>query len=180
MDKKEAEIVLRMINKGINSPLTSSLGMLFDAVSSILGIRNKIRYEGQGAMELEMCQNMKEKGAYGWSLKKKGDTFVIDPRPLIEEIVMDLKKGITRGKIIRGFHNSIINMFTDICLRLRDEKGINQVALSGGAFQNRTLLEGMRKGLENRQFRVFTHRLVPTNDGGISLGQAVCAGMKRY
>ncbi len=180
LDQKEAQVVLRMIKKRINTPLTSSMGRLFDAVSAILGIRDRIRYEGQGAMELEMCQNMREKGSYEYSIREEGEELIIDTRPIVEDIVKDIIKGISRGRISRRFHNSIIDVFIDVCLKIRDWKDINHVALSGGAFQNRTLLEGMRRGLENKGFNVYTHSLVPTNDGGISLGQAVCAGMKMY
>jgi hydrogenase maturation protein HypF len=178
LNKNQAMIVLKMIKSRINTPMTSSLGRLFDAVSSILGIRDQVRYEGQAAMELEMCQDMKEKGSYGWSINKVDGKFVINTRVLIDEIVKEIKKGTSRGKISRRFHNTVVGMFTEVCIKVRDARGINEVALSGGAFQNKTLLEGFKMELQSKGFEVYTHSLVPANDGGISLGQAVCAGMR--
>jgi len=176
--RKDANIVLQMIRKRVNSPLTSSCGRLFDAVSSLIGLRHKIAYEGQAAVELEMCQKLSEKGRYPWEVEEKKGRLVLRTSDIIKSIVEDLKKENTRGIISRRFHNTLIDMFTRTCMRLREEKGIGQVAMSGGAFQNVTLLTGLTRSLTSRGFTVFTQKIVPSNDGGLSLGQAVCAGLK--
>ena len=178
LDEQDAKIIVRMARKKINSPSTSSCGRLFDAVSSLIGLRHKVAYEGQAAVELEMCQNLKEDGKYPWGIEERNRQLILLTSEMIHSIVEDIKKGRSRGTISRRFHNTLMDMFTGACLRLRDESGINLVAMSGGAFQNMTLLKGLTQSLTSRGFRVYTHRLVPANDGGLSLGQAVCAGMR--
>ncbi len=176
--RKDANIVLQMIRKGVNSPLTSSCGRLYDAVSSLIGLRDKIAYEGQAAVELEMCQKLSEKGRYSWEIEEENGRLLLRTSDIIKSIVEDLKKGRTRGIISRRFHNTLIDMFTRMCMRLRDEKGIDQVAMSGGAFQNVTLLTALTRSLTSEGFGVFTQKIVPSNDGGLSLGQAVCGGLR--
>ncbi len=176
--RKDANIVLQMIRKGVNSPLTSSCGRLYDAVSSLIGLRDKIAYEGQAAVELEMCQKLGEKGRYSWEIEEENGRLLLRTSDIIKSIVEDLKKGRTRGIISRRFHNTLIDMFTRMCMRLRDEKGIDQVAMSGGAFQNVTLLTALTRSLTSEGFGVFTQKIVPSNDGGLSLGQAVCGGLR--
>ena len=97
---------------------------------------------------------------------------------IVRGVVSDIEKGEGRGSISGRFHNTLIQMLTDACLKIREESGIEQVAMSGGAFQNRTLLTGLTRALSDEGFRVYSHEKVPTNDGGLSLGQAVCAGMR--
>ena len=178
LNTEHAEIVLQMMWKRVNSPLTSSCGRLFDAVSSLIGLRHKIAYEGQAAMELEMCQNLSEKGKYPWGIKEKKSHQILMTSDIIRDVVDDVKRGVSRGIISRRFHNTLIDMFTGICVRLREERGIDQVAMSGGSFQNVTLLTGLSRSLTSNGFTIFTQKVVPSNDGGLSLGQAVCAGLK--
>jgi len=178
LKQQDANIVLQMITKRINSPLTSSCGRLFDAISSLIGLRHKIAYEGQAAVELEMCQNLNENGRYPWGIEEKNGHLILLTSKIIRGVVEDIKKGFSRGIISRRFHNTLIDMFTAICVMLREKSGIDQVAMSGGAFQNVTLLTNLTRSLTSNGFKVFTHRLVPTNDGGLSLGQAVCAGFR--
>jgi hydrogenase maturation protein HypF len=179
LEEQEASVILQMVRRGINSPLTSSCGRLFDAVSSLIGLRHWNAYEGQAAVELEMCQRAGEKGKYSWSMEKKGRTLILATAGIIACVVEDLKKGVSRGTISARFHNTLIDMLSAICLKLREETGLNQVALSGGAFQNVTLLSQLTGSLAGLGFQVYAHRLVPANDGGLSLGQALCAGMRR-
>jgi hydrogenase maturation protein HypF len=167
-----------MIIKGVNSPLTSSCGRLFDAVSSLIGLRQKIAYEGQAAMELEMRQNLSEKGKYPWAIEEKKGHLILPTSDIIQSVVEDIKAGISSGIISRRFHNTLIDMFTGACIRLREASGIGHVAMSGGSFQNVTLLNGLSRSLASNGFKVFTQKLVPSNDGGLSLGQAVCAGLR--
>ncbi len=178
LKREHAKIVLQMISKRVHSPFTSSCGRLFDAVSSLIGLRHKIAYEGQAAMELEMCQNLSEKGKYPWGIEEKKGHWILLTSDIIRSAVEDIKRGVNRGIISRRFHNTLIDMFTGICVRLREESGIGQVAMSGGSFQNVTLLTGLSRSLTSNGFTLFTQKVVPSNDGGLSLGQAVCAGLK--
>jgi len=178
LDNQETETLIHMIKRGVNSPLTSSCGRLFDAVSSLIGLKKKIAYEGQAALELEMCQSLSEKREYTWQIEERDQYLILLTSDMINDVVEDLKKDLSRGKISRRFHNTLIGMFKGVCLRLRDETGIESVAMSGGAFQNVTLLTGLLRSLTSEGFNVFIHTLVPANDGGLSLGQAVCAGMR--
>jgi hydrogenase maturation protein HypF len=178
LKREDANIVIQMITKGVNSPLTSSCGRLFDAISSLVGLRQKMAFEGQAAMELEMCQNLSEKGKYPWAIEEKKGHLILLTSDIIRSAVEDIKAGISRGIISRRFHNTLIDMFTETCVRLREASGIAHVAMSGGSFQNVTLLNGLSHSLSSSGFKVFTQKVVPSNDGGLSLGQAVCAGLR--
>ncbi len=178
LNQPEASIVLQMALKGVNSPLTSSCGRLFDAVSALLGLRRTIAYEGQAAVELEMAQAGRDEGAYPWEVSPQGGAWIMKTSGIIRGIVEDVEKGEGRGVMARRFHNTLIQMLRDVCLMMREETGIEQVATSGGAFQNATLLTGLSKALEAEGFCVYTHAKVPSNDGGLCLGQAVCAGLR--
>jgi len=177
LDREESSIILRMAMKGVNSPLTSSCGRLFDAVSALLGLRHRAAYEGQAAIELEMCQSPREKGHYPWHIKEEGDVWVMITTGIVRGIVEDIEKREHRGAISRRFHNSLIGMLKEICVKIVDESGIEQVVLSGGSFQNMTLLAGLTLALKDEGLKVYSHAKVPTNDGSLSLGQAVCAGL---
>ena len=167
-----------MIRKEINTLKCSSCGRFFDAVSSLLGLRNWIAYEGQAAMELDMCQEKDEKGQYPFSIVKEDDHRIIVTSDIIRSVVDDIMRGVGRGVISSRFHNTLIEVFTAACMDIRDDTGIRQVALSGGSFQNATLLTGLARGLASKGFSVYTHSLVPTNDGSLALGQAVCVGLR--
>jgi hydrogenase maturation protein HypF len=183
----EIEIIKRQIEKGLNSPLTSSMGRLFDAISALIGIRGEIDYEGQAAVELEMaayachCEEhgdeaiSEDKESYPYRIIIDKGMRIVQLRDLLSAIIEDLGQGISPGWISVKFHNTIAKMTDEMCRLIANETGINQVALSGGVFQNRLLLRKTIKLLENSDFQVFTHRQVPCNDGGISLGQAVIA-----
>ena len=168
-------MVDKLIEKRINAPLTSSVGRLFDAVSSLIGIRNEINYEGQAAMELEMACDDKEKKSYPFNILKEGEKFIVDPGPTIRSVVTDLGKGERRDAIAARFHNSLALIILQSCRLIRERTGLNRVALSGGVFQNMYLLQRVFPLLESANFQVYTHNQVPPNDGGISLGQAAVA-----
>ncbi|HEJ83329.1 MAG TPA: carbamoyltransferase HypF [Desulfobacteraceae bacterium] len=178
LNPSEASIVLRMALKGINSPLTSSCGRLFDAVSALLGLRRTIAYEGQAAVELEMAQSGTDEGVYPWEVSPEGCGWIIKTAGIIHGMVQDMENGEGRGVMARRFHNTLIRMLRDVCLMMREETGIQQIAASGGVFQNATLLTGLTRVLEAEGFSIYTHARVPANDGGICLGQAVCAGLR--
>ncbi len=178
LDKEQAMIILKMARHRVNSPLTSSCGRFFDAISALLGLRGKIAYEGQAAIELDMCQSSGVKGSYQWQTEKEGDQRIMLTSGIVKGVVDDIIKGVSKGVISARFHNTLINMFTESCILIRDETGIDQVALSGGSFQNETLLTGLTRSLGASGFDVFSHALVPTNDGALALGQALCAGLR--
>ncbi len=223
VSRTEIEIIKRQIERGLNSPLTSSMGRLFDALSALIGIRGEIDYEGQAAVELEMAayracpesfaschseralrspchsewseeshrsgqapqpknlapdklhKEFDEKDSYPCSITDDKGIRIIRVGSLLSAIIEDLRQGISQGEISLKFHNTVAQMTNQMCQLIANETNINQVALSGGVFQNRPLLRKTVSLLENSGFQVFTHRQVPCNDGGISLGQAVVA-----
>jgi hydrogenase maturation protein HypF len=174
ISREKIKILVEMIAKKINSPLTSSLGRLFDGVAAIIGLRNRVYFEGQAAMELEMIADAKNSATYDWEWRSN-DTYRILTEPIIQGVLRDVEKGIPLSQISSKFHMTLIRLFTALCDGIRKDTGLNQVALSGGVFQNSLLLTGLLTSLENNHFEVYTHRRVPANDGGISLGQAVVA-----
>jgi hydrogenase maturation protein HypF len=178
LDREEAAVVLQMIRRGLNTPLTSSCGRLFDAVSSLLTLRHQNRYEGQAAVELEHAQKGQGTPGYPFEKVKGEDGWVMLTSPIIRSIVEDLSKGVSRGRISSRFHHTLVAMFTDMCCTLKAETGIDTVAMSGGTFQNATLLTGLTRSLSQCGFRVYSHTLIPANDGCLALGQAVCAGLR--
>jgi hydrogenase maturation protein HypF len=168
--------VITMARRGINSPVTSSAGRLFDAVAAILGVRDEINYEGQAAVELEQLADPAERGAYGAGAGgTAAGPLVIAGRDLVRAVVDDLAAGISSNVIAARFHHGVAGLITQACLLLRDRHGLSDVALSGGVFQNLLLLHAAVGQLEEHGFRVLVHSRVPCNDGGISLGQAVIA-----
>lgn len=178
ISKEEVETIKAQIDNSINTPLTSSLGRLFDAVSSILNICKEVDYEGQAAIELEMIgEGISTEEYYNWGIEKLNGEFIIKVKPILEEIINDIDR-ISKEKISAKFHNTIALIILALVKNIREETKINTVVLSGGCFQNRTLLIKTIKNLERERFKVFIHRQVPCNDGGISLGQAVIGGIK--
>lgn len=174
IDAHRAGVVVDMAAKRINAPLTSSMGRLFDGVAAILGLRQKVAYEGQAAMELEMIADGEYQGSY--DLSDYPDRVEPLPvAPIIRGVVTDIQQGLPAFVISRRFHETIIQLIVRLCKQIRKDTGLSQVALSGGCFQNSLLLEGLVHTLGQARFQVFAHRLVPTNDGGIALGQAVIA-----
>jgi hydrogenase maturation protein HypF len=184
----EVEVIKRQVERRINSPLNSSMGRLFDAVSALLGIRSEIDYEGQAAVELEMAayssvlaRSVSEgaisgaQESYPYRTGEDKGIRIVRLKDLLWAVIEDLQHGVSRGRVSVKFHNTIARMVNEMCRLIADETGITQVALSGGVFQNRLLLRKSIDLLESSGFQVFTHGHVPCNDGGISLGQAVIA-----
>ena len=183
IDLRKWAVIKSMLQKGINSPLTSSMGRLFDAVASLLGVRDYINYEGQAAIELEMlAAEENEKDSYGdvqWLVNHGNvQTAIIDQRWIIKGIVDDLRSGMDVQRIAAKFHNTIAEFIKDVCLWIRKTRRLSDVTLSGGVFQNMILLNRVYKLLMHEGFRIYLHQNVPPNDGGISLGQAVIAAAK--
>ncbi|MCM3900273.1 MAG: carbamoyltransferase HypF [Pyrinomonadaceae bacterium] len=158
-----------------NSPETSSMGRLFDAVSSIIGVRDTVNYEGQAAIELEGIADLHCAEAYEFGLSRDSAGDVIDARDVIRRAVTDLLEGVPPATVSARFHLSVARLIVAVAESVRSERRLNRVVLSGGVFQNLLLLERTCEMLRSKGFQVITHSRVPTNDGGISLGQAAVA-----
>jgi hydrogenase maturation protein HypF len=169
--------VAAMARRGVNSPLTSSAGRLFDAVASILGVRDAINYEGQAAVELEQLADPGETGGYPVGIEA-GYPFRVRGSDLVHAVVDDLTAGVAVPVIAARFHHGVAALIEAGCLLLRERHGLDTVALSGGVFQNMLLLNEAVGRLEAHGFGVLVHSRVPCNDGGISLGQAVAAAAR--
>jgi hydrogenase maturation protein HypF len=176
--RRDEQLLVTMIEKGLNAPLTSSCGRLFDAVAALVGLRHRVSYEGQAAIELEMVATSGEYPPYPFTLNFVVGAIVIDWRGMIRAIVADLVAGIPVAEISARFHATLVAVVGEVCCRVRTATGISTVALSGGVFQNRLLTEAVIAGLEREDFLVLTHSLVPPNDGGLSLGQAAVAAAR--
>jgi hydrogenase maturation protein HypF len=168
------EMLKRMFEIRINTPLTSSMGRLFDAVSSLANVRQEINYEAQAAIELEALVDPDEEGVYPFALVDEN----IDPVPMIREIVDDLRAGVSVPKIAARFHNGVAHMVDQVCRAIRDQSEVDEVALSGGVWQNMVLLSRTVQLLRQSGFKIYVHHQVPTNDGGLSLGQAIVAACR--
>jgi hydrogenase maturation protein HypF len=169
--------VVALARRGVNSPLTSSAGRLFDAVAALLGVRDAISYEGQAAVELEQVADPAETSFYRAGIRNHYP-FGILGIDLVRAAVDDLAAGISRETIAARFHNGVAALIEAGCVLLRERHGLGTVALSGGVFQNLLLLRETVRRLEARGFTVLVHSRIPCNDGGISLGQAVVAAAR--
>lgn len=167
----ELKTLTAQIEKRINTPLTSSMGRLFDAVASIIGIRQQVSYEAQAAIDLEYFSDPNIADLYDFEIKNE----TINTIPIIQSIVKDWRLKVNKSIISAKFHNTIARVCTEACKNIRNVNGIATVALSGGVWQNITLLAKTKYLLEKESFSVLIHRQVPTNDGGISLGQLLIA-----
>ena len=171
---KDTAGIAQILEKGINSPLTSSCGRLFDAVAALSGLRSDISYEGQAAVELMLAAVTLEGEPFSWGMVPAGDTrWHITVSPLIRDIVSAVRSGTDISTISRRFHVTIVNFLYNVIKKAVTFSGIRRVALSGGVFQNALLFEGLVAKLERQGYTVLAHEQVPCNDGGISLGQAV-------
>jgi hydrogenase maturation protein HypF len=167
-----------VLKAGVNSPLTSSLGRVFDGVASILDLKRSVSFEGQAAVMLEAAARSREGAAFAYEIKDGSEGLILDLGPAVRAIVDGRLAGSDASGLAASFHATLVGAFVDMAARIRDRSGIDRVALSGGCFQNRVLLEGCVEGLERAGFTVYTHQRVPANDGGIALGQAVVAGYR--
>lgn len=168
------DTVLAMAGRGVNAPLTSSAGRLFDAAAAILGVRDAINYEGQAAVELEQRADRDERGSYPATVTD-GPTLQLHGADLIRGVAAELRAGVAPEVIAARFHHGVADAIVRVCATLRERTGVSTAALSGGVFQNVLLLERTVAGLEQAGFRVLTHSRVPPNDGGISFGQVAIA-----
>jgi len=167
-------VVRRMIATGVNTAPTSSCGRLFDAVASIIGLRQEVNFEGQAAIELEMAAEDGYEERYPYGIDGDGP-WEVDFRPAIECIVRDVRANVPRGRMAAKFHNAVADGMVEVCRRMAAESKLRRVCLSGGTFQNVRLLATTAAGLRASGLEVFLHGLAPPNDGGIALGQAAIA-----
>ncbi|MBE9001200.1 carbamoyltransferase HypF [Nostoc sp. LEGE 12447] len=185
LNKKPLKLLNQLIEKKINSPPASSVGRLFDAVAAAIGIcPEECSYEGQAAIAMEAIvdvsslNNDKEALIYPFSFSFSDSIYCIDSRPMWQALLDDLQQQIPKPVIAARFHKGLANAIVEMVKHLCEENLINQVALTGGVFQNCILLQQVSKPLETLGIKVLTHSLVPANDGGLSLGQAVIAAAK--
>ncbi len=147
------------------------MGRFFDAGASLAGVCQVANYEAQAAIEFEAYVDPLEKGVYPFQIQETE----IDPSPVIAAMVRDVQNGETVGAIAARFHNGVAAMVIEVCQAIRRQTGLQEIALSGGVWQNMVLLRKSIAGLRSEGFTVYLHKQVPTNDGGIALGQAVLA-----
>jgi hydrogenase maturation protein HypF len=178
-------LIHQMLERRLNCPITSSAGRLFDAVAVLTGLRDQVTYEGQAAQELEwLAQTRSADGAYPFELAERKEpastetAFVFDTRPIIQAVAGDVERGVEAGLVARRFHSTLVEAITATCLRIQTRTGLDRVALSGGVFQSVLLTSETGRRLIQEGFRVYRHRLVPPNDGGLSLGQLAVAAAR--
>jgi len=178
---EEVEIIKKQLEQGLNTPLTSSAGRLFDAVSALAGVRGEIEFEAQAAIELEMLapDDAGRFDTYPFTIELESGMLLVRLKELIAAVVSDVTSGVPAATISGRFHRTAADMITETCHIISEKTGIKSVALSGGVFQNRLLLNLAIDMLGKEGFKVFSHRIVPCNDGGIALGQAVIAHFNR-
>jgi hydrogenase maturation protein HypF len=176
------ETLMRMMEAGFNAPLSSSCGRLFDALAALLGIcRESISYEGQAAIELEAAAcAAQDRGHPGYRLdiNRAEGLWLLDPAPIWPAMLDDLRAAAEPCEIAWRFHRGLIRGLAGLAQQLAEEQGVDTLVLSGGVFQNRTLFEGVHHALREAGLAVLTHRMVPANDGGLSLGQAAIGAAK--
>jgi hydrogenase maturation protein HypF len=158
----------------LNTVQTSSLGRLFDAVAALAGVRQKVNYEAQAAIELEAAIDPGEAGTYPFGI----EAGIVDTRPALQALIGDIHKGVSVPRLSARFHNGVAEMVRKVCGEIRRQTGLQEVALSGGVWQNMALLGRTVRGLQADGFKIYLHHQVPANDGGIALGQALVAAYR--
>ncbi|MGH2651774.1 MAG: carbamoyltransferase HypF, partial [Actinomycetota bacterium] len=171
--------VVSLARSGVSSPLTSSAGRLFDAVASILGLRDRVDFEAQAAMELEALAEPEADRVYAVRLEDQEGRVVVQTPDIVRGVVEDLLAGVGSDRIGSRFHATLADVIVKTCAHVRERSGLDRVALSGGVFQNVRLLRLAVDGLRRAGFQVYTHHQVPPNDGGLALGQAAIAARLR-
>jgi len=179
LSSKPLQMLGTMMERDINSPLSSSCGRLYDAVAAAVGTcREVATYEGQAAIELEaLAASAGQVGGHGYpfGIGSKAGSLILDPKPMWSALLDDLVRATEAATLAARFHAGLADAVTKMALTVARDRGIGTVALSGGVFQNKVLLEGVSQRLRSAGLRVLGHRQVPANDGGLSLGQAAIA-----
>ncbi|MCL6300755.1 carbamoyltransferase HypF [Streptomyces kronopolitis] len=179
-DPFEIDVLMKMTERGVNAPLTSSMGRLFDGYSALLGVCEEVGYEGQAAIELEQLIAWDHTPATPWPLRLNDEDgrLVVDHGPWLESLLTGLAERRGSTELSRAFHESIVYAVVEVCLRLSRTHGVPDVVLSGGVFLNQHLLTRAEQELTAAGLRVHTHRRIPPNDGGICVGQAMVAAAR--
>lgn len=177
LSEQQRRVYMTMFRRRLNAPLASSMGRLFDGVAALLGVCSHAEYEAQGPIELEglLNRDLSMTAPYPFDYHENDAGNEVDPRPVIRRIAMDVAAGVPLAVISRRFHSSVVEMVVTRCKALRQTHGIEQVVLSGGVFLNEFLAVNCLVKLRDAAFAAYGHRLVPCNDGGISLGQVMVA-----
>jgi hydrogenase maturation protein HypF len=178
LDPREVEVVRLQVARRLNAPLASSAGRLFDAASSLLGIRDVAEFEAQAAIELEMAADERDRGRLPWQVDRRGDLLVFDPRPTLLALLEGLDGGTPRAILAARFQSTILDVTRELCDAARASTGAGAVCLSGGVFQNGWLADALLRDLARDGFEVHINERVPVNDGGISYGQAAVAAAR--
>lgn len=171
----ERRVLLRQLERRLNTVPTSSMGRLFDAVAALIGLRQSVEFEGQAAIELESCATGTTRAPYAFAISGDEWPLQIDPAPLLRALIADLRAGIPLPILSGGFHAAVARALISAAETIRSRTGINSAALSGGVFQNLRLLHSVQGGLEKRGFAVYTHQRLSPNDSSLALGQAAVA-----
>ena len=167
IDQKKISEITMLIEKGINTPLISSAGRLFDAVAAITGLNYRSTYQAQSPMLLESAIDASVRGTYTYELSGQEVSF----KAMISQIVNDLHQGISIKAIAAKFHQTMVELILHLAMEIREETGLDRVVLAGGTFQNRFLTTGVRAKLEKENFKVILPHTIPVNDQGICVGQ---------
>ncbi|MEO8691067.1 MAG: Sua5/YciO/YrdC/YwlC family protein, partial [Solirubrobacteraceae bacterium] len=175
-DPQRADQVAELVRTGVSSPVTTSMGRLFDAVAALCGLRSEVSYEGQAAVELEAAVDQGERGAYELPVGAHG---VLDARPAVLAVARDVAHGAGPGVVAARFHAAVAGATAEACAGVASRAGLGTVVLSGGVFQNRVLLAATASALEERGLRVLVPERLPPNDGGVSYGQAAIAAARQ-
>ena len=171
----DRQVLLRMLESGTQAPVCSSAGRWFDAVSALLGLCDTISYEGQAAVRLQAQAAAGTSREYAFALDMQDDRVLLSFRPMIRKMIEDLHASVPSADIARGFHETMAAGIAAVCARLAESGPTDKVVLSGGVFQNELLLLLVTDALGRAGLKVYSHREVPPNDGGIALGQAAVA-----
>jgi hydrogenase maturation protein HypF len=163
-----------MLRTGAHSPPTSSVGRLFDAVASLVGLRQAAEFEGQAAMELEASADRATSRRYPVAIRD-GELLVADPAPIVRAVVDDVRAGRSGAEVAGAFHATMAELIAELAARGRERTGVSRVALSGGVFQNALLTRRAEDALARRGLTALVHHQVPCNDGGLALGQVAVA-----
>ena len=178
VDERRWRAVASLARSGVASPITSSMGRLFDAVAALCGLRLEVTYEGQAAIELESVSDYSEVGAYPLPVTSSEDGLLLDPRDTVTAIAADVAAGLDPALVAARFHNAVAAATAEACARLSEELRLDAVVLSGGVFQNRLLLERTLPALEAAGLRALVPEQLPPGDGGIAFGQAAVAAAR--
>ncbi|MFH1621589.1 MAG: hypothetical protein ABIA97_00510 [Candidatus Omnitrophota bacterium] len=174
--KKDRAILIKMLENNINCPLTSSVGRLFDAVSSILGVCHKIDYEAQAAIELEkLASKSNTTSRYELEILEKEESLLISPCKLVSGMILDLKNNLPKQDIAKKFHNSLTTATIRVINRISSDYNLRDVVLSGGVFANKLLLNSIKEKLIDSGYNLILDEKIPINDLSICLGQAYIA-----